>query len=141
MAIQLSTAASNALMGDGSNQGLKAFAGTNCYFIFYTGTQVVGGPEGTPPSGALNTTGAGNAVTVTSWSESGGVLTAAGFGTAGTANAAGTAASWVLYTSGAAAIASGTVGTSGADINLSSVSFSVSGTITLTAFSLTYSAH
>jgi hypothetical protein len=143
MALQLSNAAAQALVGDGTNKGLGAYIGTNAYFIFYSGAQASGGPEsGTLPSGALNTTGSGNAVIVSSWTDTGnGVLTANISATAGACNSSGTAASFVLFTSGGTPVLSGNVGTSASDINMSTVTFVSGAAIALSAFSITYSPH
>ena len=143
MALQLSNAAAASLVGDNTNKGLAAYAGTNCYFIFYSGAQASGGPEsGTLPSGALNTTGSGNAVIITSWTLTGnGVITAVISATAGTCNSSGTCASFVLFTSGGAPVLSGTVGTSASDINMSTVTFVSGAAIALSSFTLTYTPH
>ena len=52
----------------------------------------------------------------------------------------GTTTKFVAKTSGGAAVFGGTVGTSGADINLTDVTFGAGGTLTLTAFTYTQPA-
>lgn len=59
--------------------------------------------------------------------------------TSGTA-AAGTAASFGLFTSGGTLFATGSVGTSGADLNLNSTAFSAGATVSVSAFQLTLAA-
>lgn len=53
------------------------------------------------------------------------------------AAASGTAASFGLFTSGATCVATGSVSTTGADINFNSVAFSSGANITLSSFALT----
>lgn len=53
------------------------------------------------------------------------------------ADATGTATFFRLVTSGGSAVVQGTVGTSGADINFNTVSFSSGGTVSLTSLVLT----
>ena len=69
---------------------------------------------------------------------SGGVLTATTPMTA-TATGTGTAVQWRLCTSsaGTTVVAQGTVGTSGADLNLTSTSISTGQTVTISSFAIT----
>jgi hypothetical protein len=71
---------------------------------------------------------------------SGGTVTAtANSITSGTAAATGTAGYFALVTSGSATVATGTVGTSGADLNLNSLSISSGATVSCSAFTITQS--
>jgi len=59
--------------------------------------------------------------------------------TSGTAAATGTAGYFALVTSGSAVVATGTVGTSGADLNLNSLSISSGATVSCSSFTITQS--
>jgi hypothetical protein len=76
-----------------------------------------------------------------SFTESGGVITMASPPKSGVASGTGTAAAARMRTGGAVDVVTGlTVGTSGADVNLNSVSITSGQTITLTSGQITHSA-
>jgi hypothetical protein len=76
-----------------------------------------------------------------SFAESGGVITMQGVPKSGVASGTGTAAAARVRTGGGADVITGlTVSTSGADINLNSVSISGGQTVTLTSGTITHSA-
>ena len=76
-----------------------------------------------------------------SFTESGGVITMAGAPKSGIATGAGTAAAARIRTGGAADVVTGlTVGTAGADINLSSTAILVGQTCTISAGTITHAA-
>lgn len=66
-----------------------------------------------------------------------GVLTASSITNDSSANATGTATFFRLVTSGGTAILQGTVGTSGADLNLSTVSIVAGATVSVSSFVIT----
>lgn len=68
---------------------------------------------------------------------SGGVLTLNSITQDTSANATGTAAFFRLVTSGGTAVVQGTVGTSGQDLNLNSVSLSSGSAVSVTSFTIT----
>jgi len=68
---------------------------------------------------------------------SGGVLTANAITNDSSANATGTAAFFRITTSAGTAVVQGTVGTSGADLNLSTVAISSGATVSVTSFVIT----
>ena len=68
---------------------------------------------------------------------SGGVLTLNAITQDSSANATGTAAFFRLFTSGGTAIVQGTVGTSGADLNLNTTSIVSGGPVQVTSFTIT----
>jgi hypothetical protein len=75
-----------------------------------------------------------------SFTESGGVITMNGVPRSGTATQTGTAAAARIRMGGGADVVTGlTVGTSGADINLNSVSITAGQTITITSGTITHS--
>lgn len=67
----------------------------------------------------------------------GGVLTANSITSDSNANATGTATFFRITTSGGTAVLQGTVGTSGADLNLSTTSIAAGATVSVTAFTIT----
>ena len=67
----------------------------------------------------------------------GGVLTANAITQDSSANATGTAAFFRLTTSGGTAVVQGTVGTSGADLNLNTTSIVSGGPVQVTSFTIT----
>ena len=76
-----------------------------------------------------------------SFTESGGVITMQGAPKSGIATGAGTAAAARIRTGGAADVVTGlTVGTAGADINLSSTAILVGQTCTISAGTITHAA-
>lgn len=68
---------------------------------------------------------------------SGGVLTANAISSDTNADASGTATFFRLLTSGGTAIVQGTVGTSGADLNLNNTSIVATGTVSVTSCTIT----
>jgi hypothetical protein len=68
---------------------------------------------------------------------SGGVLTANSITSDSSADATGTASFFRLTTSGGTAVLQGTVGTSGADLNLSTTSIVSGATVSVTSFTIT----
>lgn len=68
---------------------------------------------------------------------SGGVLTASSITSDSNANATGTATFFRLVTSGGTAVVQGTVGTSGADLNLSTTSIASGATVSVSSFTIT----
>ena len=68
---------------------------------------------------------------------SGGVLTLNAITQDSSANATGTAAFFRITTSGGTAIVQGTVGTSGEDLNLNTLSIVISGPVAVTSFTIT----
>lgn len=76
-----------------------------------------------------------------SFTESGGVITMAGVPKSGVAGGTGTAAAARIKDGGGTSIVTGlTVGTSGSDINLNSVSITSGQTVTLTSGTITHAA-
>lgn len=72
-------------------------------------------------------------------SASAGVATANAITADSTADATGTAAFFRVVTSGGATLWDGSVGTSGADVNLDSISIVAGGTVSVTSFTFTIS--
>lgn len=68
---------------------------------------------------------------------SGGVLTASSITSDSNANATGTATFFRITTSGGTAVLQGTVGTSGADLNLSTTSIASGATVSVSSFTIT----
>jgi hypothetical protein len=68
---------------------------------------------------------------------SGGVLTLNAITQDSSANATGTAAFFRITTSGGTAIVQGTVGTSGADLNLNTLSIVINGPVAVSSFTIT----
>lgn len=68
---------------------------------------------------------------------SGGVLTLNAITQDSSANATGTAAFFRITTSGGTAIVQGTVGTSGADLNLNTTSIVINGPVAVSSFTIT----
>ena len=71
---------------------------------------------------------------------SGGVLTANAITTDASADATGTCTWGTLVTSGGTRIVDFSVGTSGADLNLNSVSITVGGSVAVSSFTITFAA-
>lgn len=99
--------------------------------------------DGTPPANA-GTALSGNTLLATLPmsatpfpAASGGTLTANAITSDASADATGTASFFRLLTSGAAAVVQGTVGTSGADLNLNSVSITAGGTVAVSSLVIT----
>ena len=90
-----------------------------------TGTQIVTMALSATAFGAPTTTGSGNSTIVQA---------AANSITAGTAASTNTAGYFTLFASSGATIATGLCGTSGADLNLSSVSISVGAAVSCSSF-------
>ena len=68
---------------------------------------------------------------------SGGVLTLNSISNDAAADAAGTASFFRILTSGGTAVVQGTVGTSGADLNLSTTTFSIGLVVSISSFTIT----
>lgn len=81
----------------------------------------------------------GSTAFAASSASSGTVTATANSITSGTAVATNTAGYFALVTSGAAVVATGTVGTSGADLNLSSLSITSGATVSCSSFTITMS--
>lgn len=99
--------------------------------------------DGTPPASA-NAALSGNTLLATLPmsatpfpAASGGTLTASAITSDASADATGTASFFRLLTSGAAAVVQGTVGTSGADLNLNSVAITIGGTVAVSSLVVT----
>lgn len=99
--------------------------------------------SGTPPATA-NTALSGNTVLADltcaapfAGAASGGVLTVGTITSDTSADATGTATFFRVLTSGAAAVIQGTVGTSGADLNLNTVSITAGATVAISTFTIT----
>lgn len=99
--------------------------------------------DGTPPANA-GTALSGNTLLATLPmsatpfpAASGGTLTANAITSDASADATGTASFFRLLTSGATAVVQGTVGTSGADLNLNSVSITAGGTVAVSSLVIT----
>ena len=104
----------------------------------YSGSQPTLGTA--PTSGNLLVSLAFSATAFPTATASGGTVTAAANTiTSGTATAAGTAGYFALLDSSGATVLTGTVGLSGADLNLSSLTISVGTVVSCSAFSLTQS--
>lgn len=130
MALQYSTTHRNNVMSDIVTQ-----AGTSATIKIFSGTAPA--TAGTADTGTLLATLTGNATQF--GTVSGGVLTASAI-TSGTAAATGTAGYFRVYPSAATttnAVYQGTVGTAGADLNLSSTSISSGQTVSISSLTIT----
>lgn len=133
--LKYSTAAKNAKLG---STGLAAYIGTSAILSIYNGTQPAN-PDTALSGNTLLATATCNATQF--GTVSGGVLTAsaisAGSGQAG-AGTGTTATFFRLFKSdGTTAVLDGTVGTSGADLNLNNTSIANGQTVTISSFTLT----
>jgi hypothetical protein len=128
MAILLSTTFTDNLLGTGT-EGVAVQIGSGTLVVY----------AGTPPAGP-NEGLSGNTVLATftfnasgsQGTPAGGVMSLSFAATTVTAAASGTATFYRMISSGAAALVQGTVGTSGADFNLSSVTVTSGDNVTIT---------
>jgi len=128
MAISLSTTFANNLLGTGT-QGVATQIGGGTLVVY----------SGTPPAGPNEALSGNTALATWTFSAagsqgapSGGVMNLVFAATTVTASATGTATFFRLISSGSAVLVQGTVGTSGADFNLSSTSITSGGTVSIT---------
>lgn len=129
MTIQLSTAARNAAL-DAITSGI----GASGLLSIYSGTA----PATAATALAGNTLLAQLALSATAApAASGGVLTLNAIATQSSAPATGTATFFRLTTSGGTCIVQGSVGTSGADLNMNSVAISSGAAVAVSSFVLT----
>lgn len=129
MAIQYSTTHRNNNMADITTQ-----AATTAYLLIYSGSPPAN--CGTAASGTLLASlPMSNPIAA---APSSGVLTMSAI-TSAAASATGTAGYWRICTSsaGTTCVAQGTVGTSGADLNFPSVSFTSGETVSISSFTIT----
>ncbi len=128
MAIQYSTTHRNDCMTD-----IVTLAGSTAYLLIYSGS-----PPANCATAASGTLLASLPMSATIGTVSSGVLTMSAI-TSEAAAATGTAGYWRICTSsaGTTVVAQGTVGTSGADLNFPSVSFTSGETISISSFTIT----
>lgn len=126
MAVALSTAVRNAQLDE-----ITAAAGANALLSLYDGTR--------PATGGTITTLLAQLVCASTFAAvaSGGVLTLNAISDDPAANATGTATWFRLTTSGGTFVMDGNVGTSGSDLNLSTVSIVANARIQISAATIT----
>lgn len=127
MTLGFSASVRNAML-----DAIATFAGGSCLLRFYNGTQPATGGTATTLLAELtcNATFAPSA--------SGGVLTLNSITSDTSADATGTA-TWfrIVKSGGSTHVVDGTVGTSGADLNMNTVSFVAGATIAVSSFTIT----
>jgi hypothetical protein len=130
MAIQLSTTARNAML-----DAITTAVGASGFVRIYNGTAPVS--VGTALSGNTLLAELGANATFAP-AASGGVLTLNAITNDSSADNTGTASFFRIYkTDGTTAVVQGTVSTSGADMNLNTVSIVAAGIVSITSFTLT----
>lgn len=129
MAVKLSTAVRNAMLDE-----ITAAIGTSGLLRIYDGTQ----PAGPGTAVSTQTLLAELALSATAApAASSGVLTFNSISNDASANATGTASWYRVVTSGGTAVVDGSVGTSGADLNLNTVSIVSGGPVAVSSFTYT----